>query len=76
MTATKSRSRSAIMNKGGERTKSFIAKSQTETVGPGQYERGDEFGKNVKGLGFGKPKPEKKIVDNRDYGYNPEREFK
>ena len=26
-------------------------------------------------MGFGKPKAEKRVVDNRDYGYSPEREF-
>ena len=29
----------------------------------------------MKGLGFGKPKPERRVVDNRDYDYSPEREF-
>ena len=34
------------------------------------------FGKDVVGYSWGKPKPEKKIIDPRDYGYTPEKEFK
>ena len=48
----------------------------TGDLGPGAYATSNEFGTNVKGLGFGKPKPEKKIVDNRDYGYDPDKEFR
>ena len=43
-----------------------------DSVGPGSYEVGKEFGKDVKGIGFGKPKEEKKVVNNRDYGYQGE----
>lgn len=42
----------------------------------GMYNTGNEFGKNVKGFGFGKPRQEKVEIDNRDYGYDPEKSFK
>ena len=45
-------------------------------LGPGTYDGGSSFTKTSKGYSFGKPKPEKKIVDNRDYGYDPDKEFK
>ena len=41
-------------------------------LGPGQYDGGKQFGKDVIGYSWGKPKPPKKEVDNRDYGYEPE----
>ena len=44
-------------------------------MGPGAYERNDGIGKSGKGLGFGKPKEEKKVVDNRDYGYQGDNSF-
>lgn len=72
---TKSRSQATIISKGQARS-SFVNKSQQDSVGPGQYATYKEFGKDVKGYGFGKPKPEKTVVDNRDYGYSPEKEFK
>ena len=43
----------------------------TGDLGPGAYGGGKEFGKDVRGHSFGKPKPEKPIVDPRDYGYEP-----
>ena len=71
--ATKARTLAASMSKTGRPDINRRTTSAADDLGPGQYERNDEFGKNVKGLGFGKPKPEKKIVDNRDYGYDAER---
>ena len=43
---------------------------------PGKYDTGKKFGEGVKSLGFGKPKPEKIEKDDRDYGMDPENEFK
>ena len=39
------------------------------------YNDGKSFGKEVIGFSWGKPKQSKKIVDTRDYGYTPEKEF-
>ena len=50
--------------------------NSTADLGPGAYDGGKSFGKDVIGYSWGKPKPEKKIVDNRDYGYAAEAEFK
>jgi len=41
----------------------------------GTYKKSNNFGEKVIGYGFGKPKPDKIVVDNRDYGYEPERDF-
>ena len=67
------KSPAATISKTGARPESFATKG--EGVGPGQYQTYKEFGSDVKGLGFGKPKPEKRIVDNRDYNYSAEKEF-
>ena len=40
-----------------------------DPIGPGTYQTSKEFGQDVKGVGFGKPRAEKTVVDNRDYGY-------
>ena len=45
-------------------------------LGPGAYDDGKDFGKNVRGHGFGKPRPEKTEIDNRDYGFDPDKAFK
>lgn len=45
-------------------------------LGPGAYDDGRGFGKDVRGHGFGKPRPEKTETDDRDYGYDPEKVFK
>ena len=74
MAMTKSRSQAASFTTSNAR-ESFVNKQQVDSAGPGQYQTYKEFGKDVKGLGFGKPKAEKKVVDNRDYGYSPERDF-
>ena len=44
-------------------------------MGPGTYERNDGIGKSGKGLGFGKPRAEKTVVDNRDYGYEGQKTY-
>jgi len=42
--------------------------TESADLGPGAYNSEKKsFGKDVIGYSFGKPKPEKKIVDNRDY---------
>ena len=72
---TKTRNKSSLIgNQTGNR---FDTAQRTGTgdLGPGAYERSDGFGKSGKGLGFGKPKPEKKVVDNRDYGYQGEKSY-
>lgn len=46
-----------------------------ETPAGGQYKQGPEFGEQVKGYSWGKPRNEKVEIDNRDYGYEPEKEF-
>jgi len=49
----------------------------TGDLGPGAYDDGrGGFGKDVRGHGFGKPRPEKTETDNRDYGCEPEKVFK
>ena len=70
---TRPRSPSATINKTTVRTESYSM--QGEGVGPGQYNAGKEFGKDVKGHGFGKPRHEQQVVDNRNYDNSPEREF-
>ena len=74
ISATKQRSRAAIINKSSDR-RVFEAKAEEQTAGPGHYERTDGFGRNVKGMGFGKPRQEKVVIDNRDYGYDAKKEF-
>lgn len=70
---TRPKSPTAKITKTGKRPELF--ENVGNGLGPGQYETYKEFGKEVKGYGFGKPSPEKKTVDNRDYDNSPEREF-
>ena len=70
------RSPSAKIDKAGPARGSFVNKAQAENPEPGSYRKGYEFGENVKGYGFGKPQTQKTEIDNRDYGYDPDREFK
>ena len=72
-TQTRHRSPSATISKTGARPDSFA--NSGEIAGPGQYQVEKEFGSDAKGLGFGKPKPGQRDVDNRDYDNSPEREF-
>ena len=65
---TKSRVKSATMSKLGRPDINKRVESGTGDLGPGSYDDGKGFGKGVKGHGFGKPRPEKSVVDNRDYG--------
>jgi len=57
------------------RPASFANQAQVEIAGPGEYKTYNNFGENVKGLTWAKPKEQKVEIDNRDYGYDPEREF-
>ena len=67
---TRTRTKSALANQTASRTEIKQRQQTTvETLGPGAYERNDGIGKSGKGLGFGKPKQEKTVVDNRDYRY-------
>ena len=50
--------------------------AETGDLGPGAYDGGKEFGKDVIGYSWGKPKPDKKKFDARDYDYTPEKEFR
>jgi len=69
---TRTRTRSGM----GQNTRFDASQRQgTGDLGPGAYERKDGIGTSGKGLGFGKPKAEKKVVDNRDYGYQEEKSF-
>ena len=74
---TRSRTKSALLSR-TERPdinrRSMAAESGD--LGPGAYDGGKQFGKDVIGYTWGKPKPEKKIVDPRDYGMTPEKEFR
>ena len=67
------KSPAATISKAGARPDNFT--NQGQALGPGQYQTQKEFGAEAKGLGFGKPRPDKKVIDNRDYNYSPEREF-
>lgn len=53
----------------------FANQAQIEIAGPGHYKTVNNFGENVKGYTWGKPKAEKVEIDNRDYGHDPERDF-
>ena len=76
MKSTRHRSPAATISKTrAARPTTFANQGQIENGGPGQYKTMNNFGENVKGLGFGKPKAEKVEIDNRDYGYDPQREF-
>ena len=74
---TKSRTKSALLSR-TERPdinrRSMAA--ETGDLGPGAYDGGKEFGKDVIGYSWGKPKPDKKKFDARDYDYTPEKEFR
>ena len=51
-----------------------IAKAKGPTsqdVGPGAYDVGSSFTTHTKGYSWGKPGLEKRVFDNRDYGYDP-----
>ena len=76
LSATKARIPSAQISKTGRPDINRRTITAADDLGPGAYERNDEFGKNVKGLGFGKPKPEKKIFDDRDYNADNDKTFK
>ena len=76
VSATKSRPRSALMSKTERGDINKRSKVETGDLGPGAYDGGKLLGKDVIGYSWGKPKPEKVVVDNRDYGYDPEKEFK
>ena len=73
---TKSRSKSALISQTSRPDINKRTQAGTGDLGPGAYDDGNTFGKKVVGYSFGKPKPEKVEVDNRDYGYDPDREFK
>ena len=70
---TRHKSPTVRIEKGG--VGRFTDTKRGDNAGPGHYSPEKGFGADAKGMGFGKPKPEKRVVDNRDYGYNPEREF-
>lgn len=72
-TQTRKKSTSAMISKKSTSRSDLVRGS--DSVGPGTYQAHKEFGKDLKGLGFGKPKPEKIVVDNRDYGYSQTAEF-
>lgn len=59
------------MSKTGRPDLNKRVQTGTGDLGPGAYNDGKEFGKDVRGHAFGKPKPEKPVVDARDYGYEP-----
>jgi len=74
--ATKIRPLSALMSKTERGDINKRSKVETGDLGPGAYDGGKQLGKDVIGYSWGKPKAEKVVVDNRDYGYDPEKEFK
>ena len=59
------------MSKTGRPDLNKRVQTGTGDLGPGAYDDGKKFGKDVRGHAFGKPKPEKPVVDARDYGYEP-----
>ena len=71
----KTRSQSALMSKLSRPDITKRTTAATGDLGPGAYDAGKTFGKDVIGYSWGKPKPPKKEVDKRDYGYTPEKEF-
>ena len=74
---TRHKSPSALINKNvPARPSSFANKSQSLNPDGGQYKTGPEFGEQVKGYTWGKPKADKVEIDDRDYGFLPEQQFK
>lgn len=65
--SAKSRPKSAIMARRPKRADTHQQSLDTADLGPGSYTCGKTFGKGVIGYSFGKPKPDKITVDNRDY---------
>ena len=72
---TRHSSPSAFIKKTGKARMEFADKSKVD-LGPGQYDDSKGFGSEVKGLTWRKPSPEKRVVDNRNYAVDPEKEFK
>ena len=74
---THARSRTALIGtKTGRPDINKRVQPGTGDLGPGAYDDGKDFGKNVRGHSFGKPKPEAPVYDDRDYGTEPEKVFK
>lgn len=74
-TATKTRTRSALMTASKTTRNNNLSQSMAATgadIGPGAYDGGKTFGKDVVGFSWGKPKPAKKIEDPRDYNWPSE----